>query len=446
MGFLSSFPGGGITVPAGRLLRCLAAFPLGGVGVVLAGLPGAPSASGAGPTTTFVYTGTEQSYTVPTGATAVTITATGATGGPSLNAKPGGNGATVTATLPVPAGTTTLYVEVGGAGAPGPCFFASQAGGGGFNGGGSSVCGGGGGGASDVRTTPMAAVADPALTTADDSRLVVAGGGGGGGYDCGTPGGTAGDETVAGAGAGGAGSDVCGGAAPGADGGLGGTNGGSGGAGTGDEACPGASGTLGQGGDTSFTCDSTNYGGAGGGGWYGGGAGGDGNYSGGGGGAGSSFWSPSATSTSLTEDGSGPAEVQITAVVTAPDLSLADPGPGTVTSGSSFSYTVVVANTGGSPAHDVVVADTVPATTKYDSVSTSQGTCSRLAPTTPPKTKGGTVTCTAGDLVAGGAVTITITVMATTPGTVTEHAVVTAAGVSADSDDVGSSMTLVQGS
>jgi hypothetical protein len=135
--------------------------------------------------TEFTYTGSEQTWSVPIGATGVHVVAVGAPGGgPS-----GGEGAIVTADVPLPAGSQTLYVEVGGAGkqAAGPYDPATS--GAGFNGGGA---GGqsqygfddafGGGGGSDVRTCSTAAGVS---CTVDGgtlaSRLVVAGGGGGGG-------------------------------------------------------------------------------------------------------------------------------------------------------------------------------------------------------------------------------------------------------------------------
>ncbi|CAN2158799.1 Listeria/Bacterioides repeat [Candidatus Nanopelagicaceae bacterium] len=146
-------------------------------------------------TETFSYTGSSQSWTVPTGITslsfdvrgarggnsnATTSTATGCSGG---GANIGGLGGKVTGTLNVTGGST-LYFYVGGKGAD----AVGQATSGGFNGGGgvglytnaslpvsSSGCfPGSGGGASDIRTS---------LGTLS-SRLVVAGAGGGaGGWD-----------------------------------------------------------------------------------------------------------------------------------------------------------------------------------------------------------------------------------------------------------------------
>ena len=272
----------------------------------LVGLNASPaSAIGA---TTFTYTGGEQTYAVPPGVTSVTITAVGAQGGPGPTGGQGGDGASVTATVPVVPGQT-LYVEVGGVGATGltaggDCSGAGTTGNA-FNGGGSSECGGAGGGATDVRTCSMAVCTN----LSPDTRLVVAGGGGGGGTNGGA-GGQAGDTAVTGAGNGGNGSDAFFSGGPGGSGGFGPPPG-TGGNGTSSYPCAGGPGTLGQGGSTSYSCDSSDFGGAGGGGYDGGGAGGDGYGAGGGGGAGSSYWIPTATNASMS-DPATPAMVTIT--------------------------------------------------------------------------------------------------------------------------------------
>ena len=98
--------------PAGLAL----AAAVGAAGLV-AGVPAPAQAAAA---TTFTYTGAEQTYPVPDGTTALVITAVGASGHAGNNLEVGGAGAVVTATVPMtalPAGTTTLYVEVGGPGA-----------------------------------------------------------------------------------------------------------------------------------------------------------------------------------------------------------------------------------------------------------------------------------------------------------------------------------------
>ena len=288
-----------VTTGARRLsLRSLAITALLVAGFAIA----ASGASAAGPVK-FFCTGGEQTYSVPAGATALKVKAVGAPGAPGANSKAGsgGLGALVSATVPLPPGTSTVYVEVGCAGSVGNPGLN-----GGFNGGGSTGDGGGGGGASDVRLDPMSTGLTPT-----DSRLVVAGGGGGGGT-CGDPGGSAGDGSVPGAGQGDLGDDgecnVFGiGISPGAlfNGGFGGTAGGIGGFGAdgGTEIpCPGLPGSLGQGGSNvtpPTSCDPNHKGGGGGGGYWGGGGGSDAHLAGGGGGAGSSFWVPDARSTSM---------------------------------------------------------------------------------------------------------------------------------------------------
>jgi uncharacterized repeat protein (TIGR01451 family) len=433
-----------LSLPTSRLAR---AAPVA-AGLALAAAAATASAAQAAPTTpaqaavttTFTSTGAEQTYTVPRGATAVTITAVGAPGGSGLDGAAGGNGASVTATVPLPAGTSTLYVEVGGAGTlagsdQGPTP-------GGFNGGGSGEIGGTGGGASDVRTCSMSTCTN---LSANDTRLVVAGGGGGSGGSCGAAdgaaGGAAGDSSVTGPGNGGAGTEPCSGAGPGGNSGLSGTAGGTGGAGAAifEGSCAGGGGSLGQGGSGTF-CSAGGAGGGGGGGYYGGGGGGSGVASGGGGGAGSSFWVTGATGTSMSEDTTGTPEVQITPIITAPDLSLSDNAPATAVSGDSYAYTLTATNTGGSDATGVAATDTLPASAHFTSATTSQGSCTR-----PAASKGGTVNCTVGSLAAGASVTITITVTATKPGTVIDATTVTAGNVTADADDSATATTIVTG-
>ncbi|MGC1986816.1 MAG: glycine-rich protein, partial [Candidatus Cybelea sp.] len=104
----------------------------------------------------FPFTGYEQSFTVPTGVTQLTVVASGASG-PSSKYSTGGRGGKIRATIPVTPGET-LAVFVGGEGALGAY---GSGGSGGFNGGGAGGAsyvyavggdgGDGGGGASDVR-------------------------------------------------------------------------------------------------------------------------------------------------------------------------------------------------------------------------------------------------------------------------------------------------------
>lgn len=128
---------------------------------------------------TFVATGSEQCYVVPSGVSALQVVATGGGGGSTFIGT-GGSGAQVTGDIAVTPGAT-VFVEVGIGGGAGATS---------------------GGGESDVRTCSVSGSC-PALGTPQDPRLIVAGGGGGGGL-----GGGAGNGASAGVGAGGP-SDTC---------------------------------------------------------------------------------------------------------------------------------------------------------------------------------------------------------------------------------------------
>jgi hypothetical protein len=293
--------------PAGRPVPALAGLvTMAAASLAMAAPAGAapvhplPPAGHKASSTTLVYnfTGTEQTFAVPAGVTSINVTAIGGAGGAGSApvgggvAGAGGLGEQVSGTLAVTP-STTLFVEVGGAGTNG---ITTAGGAGGFNGGAAGAGtihtgGGGGGGASDIRTVSNA------VTGTLASRLIVAGGGGGGGGggDCIAGAGGAGGSSTTASGTGGncIGVEVggTGGVAATADlGGAGGT-GGADGSTTGAAGGHGGLGGLGIGG-TSATIGS----GGGGGGLFGGGGGGGAAISGiphwgggGGGGAGSSF-------------------------------------------------------------------------------------------------------------------------------------------------------------
>ena len=193
-------------------------------------------------TVTYAYTGAEQTFSIPSDMTGLTVTLIGGAGGQSAD-RGAGAAAAVTSSLTLPTGQRTLYVEVGGNGVNE----------GGFNGGGASDPGflghgGTGGGATDVRTSPRSAADSPA------SRLAIAAGGGGSGVVPGSNGGDAGQR----------------GAGPGGGQGAGGTA-------VDPRTCtPPACGALGLGGT------GARGGGGGGGGWFGGNGG---DSAGGGGGS-----------------------------------------------------------------------------------------------------------------------------------------------------------------
>ena len=269
---------------------------------------------------TFSYTGAAQTWTVPAGVNSATFALSGGSGRdyrPGYGAL-GGNGALVTATLPVVPGET-LSINVGGEG-----NYESATGV--FGGGGAgNLSGAGGGGATDVRR---------GVGLAD--RLLVAGGGGGAGavkanYNGGDSGqaapegaypssgrsGKPGSDTRAGAGGGGSGFD----SGPGA--GVGGSDGG-----------------LGQGGMGGHGENGQQDGGGGGGGVYGGG-GGAGGYittvggqpyvlpAFGGGGGGSK--TAGGTLVDGANDGAGSAVITFAPVVvgvTPPSIAIATPADG----------------------------------------------------------------------------------------------------------------------
>ena len=210
---------------------------------------------------TFVYSGSPQSFIVPTGLNLIKVHAYGAEGEDGDNGA-GGLGGYVTAEILVSSGDT-LNIFVGSAGNTG-----------GYNGGGSApIYGGTGGGATDIR-----------MNGSDLSdRIIVAGGGGGGGRNCNS--GTLQWLEHGGDGGGLVGGDGsnCSNGGPG----LGGTqtSGGNGGGPVGTFGGTGGDGVFGIGGSPNTSC----CGGGGGGGYYGGGAGA---YTAGGGG--SSYTIPTA--------------------------------------------------------------------------------------------------------------------------------------------------------
>ena len=244
--------------------------------------------SGSPTTQTFTYTGSVQTFTVPAGVTSVTLDVSGAQG-ISQNGFASGLGGRAQGTLTVSPGQV-LNIYVGGQAT--------------WNGGGAGKGGANGGDASDIRVGG----------TALSNRVIVAGGGGGTGGDnwsCFSGTGNGGGGTAVGSnfvgGAGGSGYSFCGtnggnfgGASSSATHGGGGGGGGftSGGAGAASSIGTAVSGALGLGG-ASYNSTSCAYTGGGGGGYYGGG-GAAGNNCGGGMGGGGSSWTGSLTSPSFT--------------------------------------------------------------------------------------------------------------------------------------------------
>jgi large repetitive protein len=285
----------------------------------------------------FASTGAEQSFVVPAGVNAVTVSAVGAAGGTNFSAA-GGLGGTATASVAVTAGST-LYVEVGGAG--GNVNDVLTAGAGGFNGGGPGgggvapigFAGAGGGGASDVRTETASA------TGSLGSRLVVAAGGGGAagyaGFASGGNAGSPGNTTIPFAQGGGAGTSSAGGA-----GGVGtypGYN----------DGIAGALGLGGTGGEGYYGNGFTTGGGGGGGGQYGGGGGSS--LAGGGGG---SSYAPGGTTGVNTAGAAASVTISYQPQGPASYLVLTPTSP-TVEVGQAQAFTAVSYNADGASLADV---------------------------------------------------------------------------------------------
>ena len=322
-------------------------------------LVASPVASAAVPApTTFSFTGSEQTYVVPSGVTALSVDAIGAPGasglsdGNGLGAGVGGKGAEATGVVPVTPGET-VYVEVGGPGSP-----AGDAGvvAGGFNGGGTGAGGGAGGGASDLRAVSCGGSCPGSAQSLSSRLLVAGGGGGGGGVFTPLPGGAGGNAGAVGqAGVAGLGGNGCAGGGAGAGGTL--TVGGAGGAGAspngsnfncipGIPGNDGVSGALGSGGGGGIGSDG---GGGGGAGYYGGGgAGGGVGTSGGGGGGGSSF-GPAGTTFAVATT-SMPSVTITPQVAPAAQLSTSTlTFPAQAMTTVSAPQTVTVTNSGGLP-------------------------------------------------------------------------------------------------
>lgn len=279
--------------------------------------------------------------------------------------------------------------------------------------------------------------------------MIAAAGGGGGGGSGGASSGGPGD-TGSGGGPG-IGAD-CGIGGCGGGGGTGTMGGAGGAAGAPRGAGAGGNGTSlagGQGG-TAGSLENSSGGGGGGGHFGGGGGGGDAILTvangGAGGGGGSSF-----AAGGLANEATATTAALVTISYQVPpapaDPSIANVGsPNPAVSGDQLTYTITATNTGGQDATQVTVTDPLPRSAHFDSMSTSQGSCTRTAGTR-PKTQGGTIACSIGTLAGGASATVTIVVTPTgKPGTLADTATVTASDITPpDSDDSATATVTVQG-
>ncbi len=119
----------------------------------------------------------------------------------------------------------------------------------------------------------------------------------------------------------------------------------------------------------------------------------------------------------------GPAAVDIAMTKT----DSADP----VVVGSSLTYVITARNNGPNTATNVVVTDTLPASVNVVSITPSQGTCSR---------NGAVITCSMGTIDIGQSATITVVVVPTTAGSISNTVTATAT----QADTVPANNTAVQ--
>lgn len=333
--------------------------------ILLLSLSGAASAQ-----TTFAYTGTIQSWTVPAGAATIAVTVNAAAGGNTYYSS-GGCGGTVTCHIAVTPGQV-LNIFVGNQGGD-ATLYGPGAGGNtgptaltGGDGGNSPYTGGaaGGGGSSDIR------IGGIALT----DRVVVAGGGGGAGNDfCGSElGGVGGGALAAGDGenCGGYIASTCGAGATPSVAGAGASAGGASGAslfgGDGTSLVTTYYGYYGY-----YYYYSTAAGGGGGAGYFGGGGG-----NAGGGGGGSSYVSPTLTSSVTHAAGAscGDGSVIIDVLCTTP-VGGAIVGSSTPCVGSTITYTNPTGTAGGTWSSSATSVFTVnPTTGTVTALATGSGT------------------------------------------------------------------------
>ena len=342
--------------------------------VSLGGLPSACSASGAVVTCTFSYTGGDQSLTIPSPPTSISIDLKGGQGGN------GGNGGELKGTWTLSgASSTPVTVKVGGAGS-GTTSRTYPDGGAGGSGSSNNGCSGGGGSELWVGATLVAAAGGGGGCSGNGTVAGCSGFCSGGGVGGGSGGGASGT-----AGAGGGGSSCQGGGG----GGGGQTSGGSGGS-AGCSGGGGGTGSQGYGGDggSSSVVTGIGGGGGGGGGWYGGGGGGssgDG-YGGGGGGGGGSSGATSAVSVSSNSAGvnSGSGSVTLSWGLTTPALSVAAPANVPVGSATTFSASVSdPSQPTYSPLGTVTFTDTTTGATLCSAVPVLSGSASCSVPQGP---------------------------------------------------------------
>jgi uncharacterized repeat protein (TIGR01451 family) len=127
------------------------------------------------------------------------------------------------------------------------------------------------------------------------------------------------------------------------------------------------------------------------------------------------------------------------------DLGVTKNGPTAAQPGTSFTYTILLTNSGPATATNVALTDTLPGTMTFASIGQTGGPT--LSCTTPAVGAGGTITCTAATMAAGTTATLELTVNipagATSGTTFTNSATVTSDADSNPENDTGTSQVTV---
>jgi uncharacterized repeat protein (TIGR01451 family) len=119
---------------------------------------------------------------------------------------------------------------------------------------------------------------------------------------------------------------------------------------------------------------------------------------------------------------SGIPDAFVTKIGPSADLKLTNSAPGSVKSGSTLTYTIVVDNLGPDTASSLTISDNTPTGTTFNSVTITNGKC-----TSPAPGSSGSVKCTLASLAAGASVTETLVINVTAPpgSTISDKASVT---------------------
>jgi uncharacterized repeat protein (TIGR01451 family) len=133
----------------------------------------------------------------------------------------------------------------------------------------------------------------------------------------------------------------------------------------------------------------------------------------------------------------GLSDAWVARVALSADLSLTNSGPGTVNSGGTITYTIMVKNQGPDTALSLSMTDATPTGTNFASVTASGGSC-----TTPPVGGTGTVTCVLASQPKGATLTVSLVLNVTAQPGATIKDVATVTSGSSDPNAANNSATV----